>query len=503
MQEIVYGVKEGSTECELIFPQQENIGLLVRQSILRNNVSEAMVGSHFYSIHYILNFFVFSKIYIVRDSSRRVSYLAFMVALEYGEKYDVLQIINELEYRYMHKALPDQSSCEPIVINQPEKPQKTAYKPNIPAFFYNDDQEIKDYFRTDEKYKQYEVIYFVNRQYNNLIYNTLKINELWKINEFSYRITSSRTQTDNVETPKNNVWNTISYLLIGLIVVAGILYYYSIIFLIESNVWNIFASYCLSIFIIVGISYSFLYMKHISESMVSRSEFKEEQEKVNDLIKKNETLKNTVDKLESSINNMVCRSESEEKQEIVNNLTQENNTLKKTVDELKSSFREMVCRSEFKKEQEIVNNLIQDNNALKKIYNNLEGLQLIKVKNDEPLELKPLSPDIEQFLISDCKEMKICEIESKIKTFDDWKNIKVLNGFSEFVNLVKKQPLKRQNLLDYIEKHKQFFNDEYEYVRFIKYLDGLLDEHLKDINVQRINTIKLRDVGDYYGFNDN
>ena len=90
MIKIIYGVTDKSFTCELIFPKQDDveslalvrISRLVNKSIIKDNTPESTVGEQFYSIHCISDFYVFSKINIVCDIDKRVSYRAYIIALK-------------------------------------------------------------------------------------------------------------------------------------------------------------------------------------------------------------------------------------------------------------------------------------------------------------------------------------------------------------------------------------------------------------------------------------
>ena len=96
MIKIIYGVTDKSSICELLFPKQDDLGIskLVNQSIIKNDAPESTVGEHFYSLHCTGNFYVFSKIYIVYESGKRVSYRAFIIAVE---KHEIVKVGEELK----------------------------------------------------------------------------------------------------------------------------------------------------------------------------------------------------------------------------------------------------------------------------------------------------------------------------------------------------------------------------------------------------------------------
>ena len=193
MIKIIYGVNERiSSDCELIFPDRDTIGLihLVQHSVIKNDVDEATVGMHFYSVHCPGDFFVFSKVNIVRDKNKRVSHCAFMLAFESKEKDysgDILSDIQRMEQQYNDNQLT-QSHSIPTGI----KIGKDTGRKQTVAVYYDDEDELKEYFKINLNYKPYEAVFFINKHYENRPENPLhalrkydKIIEIRQLNQSS------------------------------------------------------------------------------------------------------------------------------------------------------------------------------------------------------------------------------------------------------------------------------------------------------------------------------
>jgi hypothetical protein len=197
MIKIIYGVTKTSSDCGLIYPPQDDMGLLnlVKQSIIKNTVSENTVGNYVYAINCVNDFYVFSKINIVYDKGKRVSYRAFMVAVESHEtSYDVLEEIDKLERQYTDCDNIQQSSMSKSI--KSIKTNKSTTQKQIVAAYYSDDKELNKYLCIKDNYKKYEAIYFIDKENENKAENP--INALKKYDE----IVSITNLEDEVKKPE-------------------------------------------------------------------------------------------------------------------------------------------------------------------------------------------------------------------------------------------------------------------------------------------------------------
>ena len=168
MIKIIYGVKDNSSDCELIFPLQDNNSLLhfVKQSIIRSDASEASIGRSAYSIYCVGDYYVFSAIHIVRDSGRRTSYREYMVILKSDENNnDIIKEIGSLIQQYTDKDEINQTITqkEEIKISNNDKMKK------IVVVYYDSQDELKNYFVIKENYRKYETIYFIEKSIKNTL----------------------------------------------------------------------------------------------------------------------------------------------------------------------------------------------------------------------------------------------------------------------------------------------------------------------------------------------
>jgi len=237
MIKIIYGVADNSSTCELIFPKQDTVGIthLVNQSIIGNDIPESIVGSHCYSIRFVGEFSVFSKIHIVYDCLKRRGYRAFMIALnkvEATQDYDVLQKISELEdeYKKNEENIKQEDEIPEIIeIDNIKTKNETI------TTYYNDDEDkckLEDYFKFNENYKEkYETIYFINENLKNKPkdpYKALKYaGKVVGIESITKRITPfnppiitppETIKTDPQSGTKNEKWEKWKLVIIGIII---------------------------------------------------------------------------------------------------------------------------------------------------------------------------------------------------------------------------------------------------------------------------------------------
>jgi len=187
MKKIVYGVKEESTVCELIFPKTDATGFssLVNQSIIKNDGSEEAVGKSFYGIGFKKGFFVFSKTYIVYDRSKRLSHLSFILALRNDEaNLDLFDQIEKLENDYYNKKLTEQNDS-PEIIKEVNKKLKKNKKPSETiATLYKNDEELKNNFHCLDSYKNYRQIYFIKPEDKKILETFIRCDHFFdNINE--------------------------------------------------------------------------------------------------------------------------------------------------------------------------------------------------------------------------------------------------------------------------------------------------------------------------------
>jgi hypothetical protein len=162
MIKIVFGVVESNSDCVMIFPLQDSIGLLnlVKQDILKNDVPYEVVGNSAHTFYCVGDFYVFSKIKIVYGGkSQRISYRAFIVALEKHETdYNVLEELDKLENQHTAGETIQQDRLPDII-----KSDISHSKNTIIAVYYNGEEELEKYFIIDDNYKQYNRIYFIDK----------------------------------------------------------------------------------------------------------------------------------------------------------------------------------------------------------------------------------------------------------------------------------------------------------------------------------------------------
>lgn len=160
MIKIIYGVKKNSSVCELIFPLQDSVGIsnFINQSIIKNDYDEQLIGKYFFSIHFFNDFYVFSRIKLVYDSTKRLSYLAFIIATkEHETNYNILEELYKLENQYTF-GKPIQQNRLPLII----KTEDIDSKNTTVVVCYSSGKERKKYLKIDKNYKQYSCIYFID-----------------------------------------------------------------------------------------------------------------------------------------------------------------------------------------------------------------------------------------------------------------------------------------------------------------------------------------------------
>jgi hypothetical protein len=162
MIKIIFGVVDSNSDCVGIFPLQDGIRLLnlVKQDILKNDVPYEVVGNSAHTFYCVGDFYVFSKIKIVYGGkSQRISYRAFIVALEKHETdYNVLEELDKLENQHTAGETIQQDRLPDII-----KSDISHSKNTIIAVYYNGEEELEKYFIIDDNYKQYNRIYFIDK----------------------------------------------------------------------------------------------------------------------------------------------------------------------------------------------------------------------------------------------------------------------------------------------------------------------------------------------------
>ncbi|MDR2971940.1 MAG: hypothetical protein LBU83_08440 [Bacteroidales bacterium] len=411
MIKIIYGVKDNSSDCELIFPSQDNSGLLnlVKQNIIKSDASEEIVGNSVYSIHCINNYYVFSKIVIVRDISKRVSYRAFMIALEQNERFLVLGEVEELEKLYTNSENIKQSTSyeSRIKINSDTTPKPTV------VVYYKDEKELKRYFEIHNNYKQHEAIYFINIEDKDKPENPINAlkngDNVISIERLHF---STNNQLDNNSTKNDEetgaLKGTINQILKNRIVIL------------------IFG-------VLIGIAGGFWgYQKLPLCKTVENVAVEDTQDESN--CEKNEQL-----------------------------------------DDEKEDIKEPEPKKEEAKKEE---------------------------PKTEQKSARQLSTDQQNFLKEGCKTMTLSQINAKINTYSNWRNIKNLNGFANFVTLIVKNPPSKQEVESYIKTYNSNFDENDEYVKFVRYLEKQ-DDQFFDKNTKRISNIwdrTLKQIEQCYGY---
>ncbi len=244
MIRIIYGVKDTSSVCEVIFPAQDNVGIsnFVNQSLIKNDYNEQIVGKHFYSIRYIVNYYIFSKIYLVYDSNKRLSYRAYIIALEKHETYlDILDQIEKLEKQYKNNELIETNPLPDKI-----KGENHNAKNGTIATYFTEKDELKQYFEIRENYEQYESIYFLSEKIRgsvedpiNALRNCDKVIKINMLNTNYYKQEESKTWQNTFK----QIWKSrIVVLLFGLLLGMGGMKVYQLLTsnetIIEPNITN-------------------------------------------------------------------------------------------------------------------------------------------------------------------------------------------------------------------------------------------------------------------------
>jgi len=423
MIKIIYGVNERiSSDCGLIFPQQDTIGLLnlVQAGIIKNDVDEAMVGMHFFSIHCPGDFFVFSKVNIVKDRIKRVSHCAFMLAAESKEKGyydDILSDIKMLEQQYADNKLI-QSHTVP---NTVKIGKDIGYKQTVAVYYHNED-ELREYFEINENYKQYAAVYFIDIRYQNRRENPLHVLKKYdKISEISELKKSHKVQNTQKK-PRKIIKITNKHIVTIPMGIALI-------------------CLCLIIGIAGGIAGTLCYQKYISnnnQTVALRNKLNEKQIEIDYIIRENAALRDSISKISNPANDL----------------------------QLKTAIN-------------------PDN----------------KDSKDKDKDKTPVDQVVSNFLKTDCKKMTLIDIQEKIKSFKALK-VKNLYGFANFITLIAKNPPTKQQITDFVRENQINFNDNDEYVKFVKYLNTLDADFLKTKNMFNIYGKTLEEIEKHYGFSD-
>jgi hypothetical protein len=189
MNKIVYGVKEKSNVCQLIFPETDQTGFssLVNQTIIKNDMSEEAVGKDFYGIGFKDDSFVFSKTRIVYDGAKRIGYLSFILTLKNSEvNVDLFDQIQNLEKDYFSKKLTEQNDLpEAVKYEGVNNKSEKGKNPSVnAATLYNSDEELKNNFHCLDSYKNYHQIYFIKPEDRKVLETAIKYDRFFdNINE--------------------------------------------------------------------------------------------------------------------------------------------------------------------------------------------------------------------------------------------------------------------------------------------------------------------------------
>ena len=427
MIKIIYGVKDSSSDCELIYPSPYNNVLLnlVRQSIIKNGPSEEIVGSSAYSIHCFRNYYVFSKINIVYDSSKRISYRAYIIALEKDEtNCNFLKEIEHLERQYADGVTIQQKTTLPDSF----KGDNNTAKNGIVAVYYKSQKELEEYFIINNKYRQYETIYFIDES-NKGSKDPLKaLKNCENVIHISTLNTGYKSNEDGTNQEKIGFQFTFTQVRIFLIVI-------------------ILIGFLLGISIMWG----YQYFSSKSDDIINKQ--------IYDLSESITKINNQLAVLQNKVQNLEVSIKSLSKQPVVNQLVDDN----------------------IDKTQGVGNAGITGNNL------NNKG---------------QLPADMQIFLQSECKKMKISEIQNKIKKDDPNLKIKNYVSFSNFLILIKKKDIKNEDIKNFISQNQNNFTSTDAYVNFVNYLNTRDDFFLtsKAKNLRDIGNRTFKDLETYYGY---
>jgi len=431
MIKLIYGVKDKSSDCELIFPTKDSIGLskFVNQSIIKNDFHEQIVGQSFYSIRCVDNFYVFSKIILVYDSKKRVSYRAYIIALEEDEtKCKIFETIGKLESQYKTSETIQQRTPLPEII----KGDNNTAKNGIVKVYYNNQKEFLEYFKINAKYRQFETIYFIDEILKGKPIDP--INALKNCDNVVGIETLIKDDTDqNKNTKKKNKSERIA---------------------LTQNLENKIVIILFIILLGIGGLWVFQLLSYKGNNRESAAT-------------NNTVIFDSITTINTNIVDLQNKVQILEKS--INNFSQQ---LKAALSGGKNGgINPGVGNSE-----------ITGNN----------------LRNNEQLPEDKL-----KFLETDCKTMIINEIQNKIKKEDPEFKIGNYASFSNFLILIKKNELKKEDINNFISLNQKNFNNNDEYVKFAKYLNSLDNNFLtsKKEGLRNIGNHTFKEIETHYGYN--
>lgn len=134
------------------------------KEIIVNGKAESE-NSEFYSIRFAYQYFVFSKDKIVRDThgKERIGNFSFSIAVLKNEEGDYFKKIEELANNYDNKKLD--FSIQDKVDIVPKDSIKTG--DDTVYLYYEDINELEDYFYCNDNYTKYKRIFFISNKYLN------------------------------------------------------------------------------------------------------------------------------------------------------------------------------------------------------------------------------------------------------------------------------------------------------------------------------------------------
>lgn len=421
MIKIIYGVKKNSSACELIFPLQDSVGIsnFINQSIIKNDYDEQLIGKYFFSIHFFNDFYVFSRIKLVYDSTKRLSYLAYIIASkEHETNYNILEELYKLENQYTF-GKPIQQNRLPLII----KTEDIDSKNTTVAVCYSSGKERKKYLKIDKNYKQYSCIYFIDENDKGELdpikalknYDVVvEINKLISVPEK----VKEDTENGKKQTLKQLVKDEWQELLVAF-VFGGLL---------------------------IG---SFAFFYHISNPVTITINEQYEIPETDTIVHKQDFY----------------------------NLDKDTVIIQNPQDDTKKAESDKPIAKE-------------------------QSNKTDKVSQPENKQKEQLPEDMEKFLQVDCKNLTLEQITQKINSFANWKNTKNLLGFANFLELMKKNPPNKQEITKFIDENKINFNEQDEYVEFVRYMskkeEAFFDSSTK--NIRNISTKTLQEIETIYGY---
>lgn len=384
---------------------------------------KAITGdSIFYSIHFVDQYFVFSKNKIVRDpkGTDRLGCLSFSIAGR--EMKDISKGLYQLENKYKNDNLGfKQETDKEVVTGAFKKDGLSVY------VYYEGSDQLKKYFLCDNNYRKFKIIFFIPEYFKEekKEHNPLKSISYDRETTFDELQKKEYIHTD---TPKST----------GDITSQTVIQNKEM-----KSYWNKFTQisviviFILNILLIIGGWWGYQNLSSKSADIENTQIFKLNQSII--------TLNNQIEELQNKVKSL--------KESIINNSKQ-------------LAVPQIVGEKAFKKE---------------------DGSKAVKTDINSNTN-EQLSDDMKNFLQSDCKNMSLEQINEKIQNYSNWRIFKNLNGFANFVTLIAKNPPARADITKFIEDYQLNFNENDEYVKFVKYLSSC-DNTFFDKNTKYIRGI--------------